>query len=518
MADEREPPPLFEDAEKIEKDPDSDDLFQSASEPVINTNKMAEIDINEDNRDDEEKDDLFTEDNTSEVPLDSPESEKKDASKSDTDEPPRVAVTQSTSTSHSANSNSISVKAPSMSNSAAMSHSRSKEEIDEEESGDQYSIEISVTDPKKIGDGMTAYMAYKVITKTTIPSFRKPETGVYRRFSDFLGIHEKLVEKHRHLGRIIPSPPEKSVIGMTKIKMNKEEAGSHDFIEKRRSALERFLNRTAKHSILCADSDFVDFLEQEGDLPKSTSTSSLSSAGMMRLFSKVGDSFGKISFKMDETDQWFEEKQQQIEALDQQLRKLHSSIDALVNHRKELALNTGQFAKSAAMLGNAEEHTALSRALSQLAEVEEKMDQLHMDQADVDFYVFSELIKDYINLVGAVRDVFNERVKIFKFWKEAEANLAKKREIKAKLELARKMDKIPGAAQEITEWENKCDKYQEDFEIISKNIRKEVARFEKQRVKDFKVTIINYLESLMNSQQQLIKYWETFLPEAKAIA
>ncbi len=55
------------------------------------------------------------------------------------------------------------------------------------------------------------------------------------------------------------------------------------------------------------------------------------------------------------------------------------------------------------MLGNAEEHTALSRALSQLAEVEEKIDQLHMDQADNDFFVFSELIKDYIALTGAVK-------------------------------------------------------------------------------------------------------------------
>jgi len=36
---------------------------------------------------------------------------------------------------------------------------------------------------------------------------------VYRRFSDFLGLHEKLVVKHLHQGRIIPSAPEKSVIG-----------------------------------------------------------------------------------------------------------------------------------------------------------------------------------------------------------------------------------------------------------------------------------------------------------------
>ena len=38
-------------------------------------------------------------------------------------------------------------------------------QIEEEESGDQFGIEISVTDPKKMGDGMNAYMAYKVNTK-----------------------------------------------------------------------------------------------------------------------------------------------------------------------------------------------------------------------------------------------------------------------------------------------------------------------------------------------------------------
>lgn len=82
---------------------------------------------------------------------------------------------------------------------------------------------------------------------------------------------------------------------------------------------------------------------------------------------------------------------------------LQQSQEWFANNFAELAQNTGSFAKSAAMLGNAEEHTALSRALSQLAEVEEKIDQLHMDQADNDFFVFSELIKDYIALIGAVK-------------------------------------------------------------------------------------------------------------------
>ena len=48
--------------------------------------------------------------------------------------------------------------------------------------------------------------------------------------------------------------------------------------------------------------------------------------------------------------------------------------------------DTAAFAKSAAMLGNSEDHTALSRALSQLAEVEEKIDQYANDSILV-YYV-----------------------------------------------------------------------------------------------------------------------------------
>lgn len=34
-----------------------------------------------------------------------------------------------------------------------------------------------------------------------------------RRFSDFLGLHDKLTDKYLKVGRIIPPAPEKSVIG-----------------------------------------------------------------------------------------------------------------------------------------------------------------------------------------------------------------------------------------------------------------------------------------------------------------
>lgn len=140
-----------------------------------------------------------------------------------------------------------------------------------------------------------------------------------------------------------------------------------------------------------------------------------------------------------------------MESLDQQLRKLFASVEALLHHRRELTTSTGTFAKSAAMLGNCEEHTSLSCALSQLAETEEKVEQVYGEQANSDFVYLSELLKDYIALIGAVKEVFHQRVKVYQTWQHAQQTLTKKREAKAKLELAGRSDKVPAANDEVVE-------------------------------------------------------------------
>uniref|UniRef100_A0A8C0Q5X1 Sorting nexin-2 n=1 Tax=Canis lupus familiaris TaxID=9615 RepID=A0A8C0Q5X1_CANLF len=458
MAAEREPPPLGDakptDFEELE---DGEDLFTStvstlesspsspepASLPAedVSTNsngpKPAEVVL------DDDREDLFAE-ATEEVSLDSPEREPILSSE------PSPAVTPVTPTTL------IAPRIESKSMSAPVIFDRSREEIEEEANGDVFDIEIGVSDPEKVGDGMNAYMAYRVTTKTSLSMFSKSEFSVKRRFSDFLGLHSKLASKYLHVGYIVPPAPEKSIVGMTKVKVGKEDSSSTEFVEKRRAALERYLQRTVKHPTLLQDPDLRQFLESS-ELPRAVNTQALSGAGILRMVNKAADAVNKMTIKMNESDAWFEEKQQQFENLDQQLRKLHASVEALVCHRKELSANTAAFAKSAAMLGNSEDHTALSRALSQLAEVEEKIDQLHQEQAFADFYMFSELLSDYIRLIAAVK------------------------------------------------WEAKVQQGERDFEQISKTIRKEVGRFEKERVKDFKTVIIKYLESLVQTQQQVFK-------------
>ncbi|XP_046727969.1 sorting nexin-2 isoform X1 [Silurus meridionalis] len=515
MAEEREPPP-FADAGQADftELEDGEDLFTSAVSTIEQSSPTSpepasllveDISTNTNGPKqeillDDDPDDLFPE-ATEEVSLDSPEREPI------LSDGPSPAITPVTPTG---------IITPTVDVFGSLD-----EDEEAEEKGDTFDMQITVSDPEKVGDGMNAYMAYKVTTKTSLNLFSRTEFSVKRRFSDFLGLHSKLASKYMHVGYIVPPAPEKSIVGMTKVKVGKEDLSSTEFVEKRRAALERYLMRTVNHPALLKDSDVIQFLENT-ELPRAVSTQALSGAGILRMVNKAADAVNKMTIKMNESDAWFEEKQQQFENLDIQLRKLHASVESLVCHRKELSMNTASFAKSAAMLGNSEDHTALSRALSQLAEVEEKIDQLHQEQAYVDFYVFSELLGDYVRLLTAVKGVFDQRMKTWSKWQDAQIMLQRKREAEAKLQYANKPDKLQQAKdeinEEIEEWEAKVQQGERDFEQISKNIRREVGRFEKQRVKDFKIVIIKYLESLVHTQQQLIKYWEAFLPEAKAIA
>uniref|UniRef100_A0A182KBQ1 PX domain-containing protein n=1 Tax=Anopheles christyi TaxID=43041 RepID=A0A182KBQ1_9DIPT len=397
------------------------------------------------------------------------------------------------------------------------------EDVPTDETGDMF-IEIVVADPQKVGDGMGSYLAYKVSTKTNILKFKKRQFFTMRRFSDFLGLHDLLVSKYLRMGRIIPPAPEKNIIGSTKVRMGSQpqaEAGTGvnlEWIENRRASLERFLNRVAQHPILCQDTDFVNFLESDQELPRAVNTAALSGAGVMRLFNKVGETVNKITYKMDENDPWFNDKISEVETIDAHMQKLHSAIKALVSHRKELATLTGGVAKSAALLSTCEEHTGLSQALSQLADVEEKVELLRSEQANSDLYILSETIKDYIGLFGAIKDVFHERVKVFQNWQHAQMQLTKKRENKAKLELQDRRDKLEFAQKEVEEWEGKVQRCQKEFDNISSEIKKEMERFELARARDFKSTIIKYLEDQMAHQQQQMRYWEAIVPVARDIA
>lgn len=79
----------------------------------------------------------------------------------------------------------------------------------------------------------------------------RPEFTVTRRYRDFLWLYNAL--HNNNPGIVVPPPPEKQAVGRFE----------SNFVESRRAALERMLNKTAAHPVLQHDADLKIFLESE---------------------------------------------------------------------------------------------------------------------------------------------------------------------------------------------------------------------------------------------------------------
>eukprot|EP00897_Mesotaenium_endlicherianum_P007544 jgi/Mesen1/6818/ME000035S06195 len=127
-----------------------------------------------------------------------------------------------------------------------------------------FTLKIVVTDPQKVQDANGSllrgdtHMTYLVATETNIPEFSARTFATRRRFKDFLTLADRLAETHR--GYFIPPRPDKNVVE-SQVMHGKE------FIEMRRVALEKYLQRLAVHPILSRSRELRLFLETEGKLP-----------------------------------------------------------------------------------------------------------------------------------------------------------------------------------------------------------------------------------------------------------
>ncbi|CAD5207016.1 unnamed protein product [Bursaphelenchus okinawaensis] len=381
-------------------------------------------------------------------------------------------------------------------------------------------ITVSIRAYEKRSEGFNAYIVYKIETKVNgIPNYTKSMNEVWRRFSDFLGLRDKLAEKYQHKGVAIPLAPEKSIAALTKTKLNttNDEGYTTDVAEKRARLLERFLRRLVRSPRLVVDCDLVDFLSLDANLPKASFTAALSTKSMQKIFKSVGDALNKIAYPMDENDRWFEQMHGNVEELDDMLVRLYSIVDQLGSYRKELSQSSDSLSKSLSMIASCEENTALARTLSKLAETKENLSVVQRHEADTDSQILAESIQEHLHMTQVLKELFFERVKAWQNWQTLRQNLAKKRELKARFDLAGRPDRANVAKAEVEDCEQKVDKMEQEFQEMSKTIRREYIRLCKERRTDLKTAFVSYLEALIESEQHTLEHWQKFAPEVQSI-
>lgn len=367
-------------------------------------------------------------------------------------------------------------------------------------SSGETSMEIAVSNPERVGEGMSSYVTYTVVAKTSLPSFRQPEVTVKRRYNDFFTLFKHL--EAQYPGLIVPPPPPKDALGtgLTKLKGNTDSS----FIERRTHGLSRFMQRIASHPVLHGDPMVRNFLESADKMPKVESS----------VFASVSAKLGSFV----ETDQWFEEKVRDVDQLESQLKKLHGGVEGLVNRRKELSTATMAAVESLSTLADAEEVDGLKRVVHALSDIEAKVAKLQLQQATADFFDLSEIVSDYLALVGSVRTAFSQRQQAYKAWQTAEMNLVKKKEAEAKAQALGKQDKKEQAAREVLEAESQVQSTKKAYDDITTKLRDELTAFEKTKANEFRDMLIQFVETMMTMEHQILKAWEQFLPDAKGIA
>ncbi|KAH0542554.1 hypothetical protein FGG08_003059 [Glutinoglossum americanum] len=359
------------------------------------------------------------------------------------------------------------------------------------------SFEITVGDPHKVGDLTSSHIVYHVRTKTSSKAYKQPEFAVTRRYRDFLWLYNSL--HNNNPGVVVPPPPEKQAVGRF----------DTSFVESRRAALERMLNKTAAHPILQHDGDLKLFLESEAfnvDVKhKEKKEPGLSES--KGVFSSIGGAFS-----------WFHDRKIYLDALENQLKALLKAIDAVVKQRKELAEAAGDFSASLHALSTVELSSSLSSPLEGLSDLQLRIRELYERQAQQDVLTLGITIDEYIRLIGSIKQAFSQRQKAFQSWHTAESELAKRKANQDKLLRQGKtqQDRLNQLSADVGDAERRVHQARLLFEDMGRLMKGELEKFEREKVEDFKSGVETFLESAVEAQKELIELWETFLMQLDA--
>ncbi|KAB8208258.1 Vps5 C terminal like-domain-containing protein [Aspergillus parasiticus] len=368
-------------------------------------------------------------------------------------------------------------------------------------------FEITVGDPHKVGDLTSSHIVYQVRTKTTSKAYRQPEFAVSRRYRDFLWLYNSM--HNNNPGVVVPPPPEKQAVGRF----------DTNFVESRRAALERMLNKIAAHPILQHDGDLKIFLESETfNLDIKNKENREPDLGQSKgMFSSFGINVGGGS-KFVEHDDWFHDRKVYLDALENQLKALMKSIDTVVAQRKGLAEAAGDFSASLHALAAVELSPALSSPLDGLSDLQLRIKELYERQAQQDVLTLGITIDEYLRLIGSVKTAFSQRQKAFHSWHAAESEMQKRKHTQEKLLRQGKtqQDRLNQVNADVADAERKVHQARLLFEDMGRLMRNELQRFEKEKVEDFKSGVETFLESAVEAQKELIELWETFLLQLDA--
>lgn len=374
-------------------------------------------------------------------------------------------------------------------------------------------LSVSVTDPVKLGNGVQAYISYRVITKTNLPEYQGPEKIVIRRYSDFVWLRDRLFEKYK--GIFIPPLPEKSAVEKFRF--------SAEFIEMRRQGLDLFVNRIASHPELLQSEDLRTFLQADEETmerlrSQDTGYFKKKPADLMQIFkdvqSKVSDVVLGKEKPVEESNPEYEKLKHYIFELENHLAEAQKHAYRLVKRHKELGESLSDFGKAAKLLG-ACEGDALGKVFSDLGMKSEALSVKLQKEAHHLLMNFEEPLKDYVQAVQSIKATIAERANAFRQQCEL-AETMKLKEINLDKLMLTRSDKVGEAEIEYKELKAESEDSTRRFETIVRLMNEEIVRFQEQKTLDMGIAFHNFSKGQARLANSIADAWRSLLPKLEA--
>ncbi|KAI9348135.1 Vps5 C terminal like-domain-containing protein, partial [Obelidium mucronatum] len=353
---------------------------------------------------------------------------------------------------------------------------------------------------------------------TNCPGYRNASFSVSRRYSDFLWIYHKLVE--RYPGALIQAIPGKQSIGRFK----------EDFIESRRLGLEKFLLKTVTHPLLQQDAFLCLFLEspsfatdKKDDKPSTfVKTVGLDTSGAT--FAMTAN----IGRTVD--DDYLDKRRHQIDFVDEMnlkmLLKVLESLGATTT-RLTMEMHSNEFGDALLALSAVEGGKEVGKNLAIVGNIQKRIRELHDKQASIDISNMAATVEENLQMIGSVRVAFAGRMKVFTAWQNAEVALKRKKESIEKMRGDPKVraDQITLGLNNVPELERQLQLAKDELKRVHDLLYKELERYDAERVADFTASIQAVLKCFLETQKEVccffcfVKfvlktwYWDFFHPQ-----
>jgi len=138
----------------------------------------------------------------------------------------------------------------------------------------------------------------------------------------------------------------------------------------------------------------------------------------------------------------------------------------------------------------------------------DNLDQINLqDQLTLGF-----TIEEYLRIINSIKTIFETRLNIYQQYHNFSQELSRKQTqlTKSQNKYKQQPEKIELLNFEIDKLQQRTTAYENKFKTISEVAKEEIAKFELERINDFRNSVEIYIESSIESQKEAIELYETF--------